>query len=71
MSASKSPSSVSITARSIISRLQASADKLSTTIEFKCILCKDTGLIEQAGRYRQCKSCPKEITSEPESSQFF
>lgn len=73
MSITKPAANVSMTARSIITRLQASAETLTTKVEFKCTVCRDTGMTEQAGRYKQCQSCPEEqiIPSSDPKAKFF
>lgn len=63
-------SNINLITKSIITRLEKSADKLSTEIKFTCIVCKDTGLKEQNGQYKQCDKCPK-VSEEEKPNKFF
>jgi alpha-D-ribose 1-methylphosphonate 5-triphosphate synthase subunit PhnG len=72
MSITKSQSSVSLLAKSIITRLEASADKLAIQVTFKCSECKDTRLIEKNGRYKQCSNAShNKETDATSTGKFF
>lgn len=61
--------SVGLLARSIISRLEASAKLLVTEIKFDCNFCNDTGFVEQGDRHKRCVC--KTSTKQPDSAKFF